>query len=702
MQARADGSTSSQRSNVVWLQLALALLVWALYANSLQGPFHFDDWHVIPENPSVRGPEDIPSFFTDVSTFSVVPGTRDYRPLFLSSMALAWWAGGGSVVPFHLISVSLHMFSVLLVFSIFRKMFGQQVPASVSRNTLYTAWLGAALFAVHPLATEPIDYISSQSVALSAVFYLASFRLFLAVYADPVPTGTPRSWMVRVGSYVAYAAALMSKPIAITLPINLLVWELLLASPRDANLVRRSRKYLPYAVLSIAFILWRSVVMTDPFGGGPARPVVEHYLTQTRAMVWYLGHSLIPLGLNVDRDYPTSVSHVDPRFLLAVLIMVALAWILYRFRKQRLIVFWSAWFPICLLLTTYGVIIHQVISEHRVYLSLVGYSAVVALLAQRAVLDKRSMARLGAVVVVVFMMSFYIYLTHARNAVWSSEVGLWRDSVAHGGGWRANMNYALALEKSGHADEALPYFQKAVELGSYGSAHTNLGLAYLARGDVGKGLEHLGIAVELRPASAEAHRYLAYGHKRNGDLEASEAELQVAIQLRPGYIEAYTELAALYEQRQQIAAAAEAYRRILTIDPAETWAEDELRRIVVLEPVDDELFQLAFEYQMSGDRQGASGAYEELLASVPDHRQGTFNLAYLYLEGKSRDDWARSVDLFERVLEIDPDYVESLFHLGTAHRQLANTERGAEYDRMYLERGDHQELLARARARLGH
>jgi len=72
------------------------VIVWLLYANSLQVPFHFDDWHVIPENPAVRGPADIPSFFTDVSTFSVVPGTRDYRPVFLSAMALAYARLGAS------------------------------------------------------------------------------------------------------------------------------------------------------------------------------------------------------------------------------------------------------------------------------------------------------------------------------------------------------------------------------------------------------------------------------------------------------------------------------------------------------------------------------------------------------------------------------------------------------------------------------
>ena len=194
------------------------------------------------------------------------------------------------------------------------------------------------------MATEPIVYISSQSVALSAVFYLISFRLFLAVYSRPRASVAQRSWLLCGVSYLAYALALLSKPIAITLPLNLLAWEFLLAQPaRGAGLATRFKKYLPYAVVSAGFILLRSAIVTAPFGGGPARPVVEHYLTQTRALVWYLGRALVPLGLNVDRAYPTSVSFLDARVWLAVLIMVGLAWLLYRFRRQRslVVVLWG-------------------------------------------------------------------------------------------------------------------------------------------------------------------------------------------------------------------------------------------------------------------------------------------------------------------------------------------------------------------------
>ena len=106
----------------------LAVLAWVAYGSSLNSPFLFDDWHVIPENPGVRGPANIPSFFVDASKFSVLEGNRDYRPLFLTSMALCWWLGDGATLPFHLVSVTLHMGSVLLLFLICLRLFS---PGSI-------------------------------------------------------------------------------------------------------------------------------------------------------------------------------------------------------------------------------------------------------------------------------------------------------------------------------------------------------------------------------------------------------------------------------------------------------------------------------------------------------------------------------------------------------------------------------------------
>ncbi len=167
----------------------LAVMVWGVYWNSFHNPFNFDDWHVIRQNPAVRGPEDIPSFFVDLSTFSLLPGNQDYRPLFLTSMALAWWVGGGTTLPFHLVSVTLHMGNVLLLFFLCRRLGAKESDPKgglSSTENDWAAFLSAALFALHPLASESINYISSQAVPLAVFFYLLSLYCFLGVYGPPI------------------------------------------------------------------------------------------------------------------------------------------------------------------------------------------------------------------------------------------------------------------------------------------------------------------------------------------------------------------------------------------------------------------------------------------------------------------------------------------------------------------------------------
>ena len=71
------------------LLLALALVaVCAAYANHFYNGFHFDDAHTVIDNPSIRSLSNLPRFFTDASTFSVLPANRTYRPMVSASLAL--------------------------------------------------------------------------------------------------------------------------------------------------------------------------------------------------------------------------------------------------------------------------------------------------------------------------------------------------------------------------------------------------------------------------------------------------------------------------------------------------------------------------------------------------------------------------------------------------------------------------------------
>lgn len=708
-----------------WVHISiLVVLVWGVYANSLHNPFNFDDWHVIPQNPAVRGPENIPSFFVDLSTFSLLPGNRDYRPVFLTSMALAWWVGNGATLPFHLMSVTLHMGNVLLLYFLCRRMGNQNISPShklsPSENQ-WAAWLAAGLFALHPLASESINYISSQSVPLSVFFYLLSFYLFLGVYGSRPLNSATRKWSWLVCSYLFYALALLSKPIAISLLLVLFLWELVFGRPDiDTPVSRwkryglRTTKYLPYIGISLVYLAIRETVFSQPFGGSqPIRSAFVHYLTQTKALVfYYLKLAFLPFGQNVDREFALSTSLLDIQVILAIFIILGIAWLLFHFRHERTIIFWSFWFPIGLLLTTYGVILRQVVNEHRAYLSLAGFCVLGGLLIVRLwgafplqVAGKSIGIHWGKPITVVIVMIIFLNLglgTSARNQVWSSDLTLWEDAALHGGTWRAHMNYGLALEEAGRKDEALFQFEEAVRLGPYAFAHLNLGFAHIKRHNMEKGLKHLRTAVDLWPNLPEAHLYLAYGLGENGNFIEAEREFLQALTLRPNYLKGYQFLATFYEKQGRISEAILALKKLEALDPGQGWVGNRIALLRNRQPSKgtEQLFAEAFAYQKEGRRSLAIQRYEQLLKIAPNHRQANFNLAYAYLHGNNPTEWSRGAILFQKVIKLDPNYSEAFHHLAAAYWKLGKRADAVFFDQQYLEHATHSDLKKRSEERL--
>jgi tetratricopeptide (TPR) repeat protein len=692
--------------------VTLGVLVWAVYANALSGPFVFDDFHVIPNNPSVRGPSDVPSFFVDVSTFSVLPGNRDYRPLFLTSMALSWWAGGGETLPFHVTSIMLHTGNVILLFLILGRVFSRRsdpVGGLPPVAAFWAAFSAAVLFAVHPLTTESVNYISSQSVPLAAFFLLLSFYLFLVTYGwGPPQSGNAVTRLRLAASYTAYFLALLSKPIAIVLPLLLILWELAFGNKsKDADepfwrqCRQRAVKHLPYFLITILFLAIRAVVVpttptTAASGGQSIGAIYVHYLTQTKAMVfYYLQQAVLPFDLNVDRAYQPSTTITDPKVLLAIAVFVLIVGFLVRYRRHGNIVFWTLWFPACLLLTTYVVILGQTVNEHRVYISLAGFCALTGYVFVKLIssfpasnsgpLFKK---RMGASLIVIAAGLLIVGLgneTRQRNVVWKSEFSLWENAARNEGSWRAHMNYGLALEAKGRGEEALFQFEKAVRLGPYAFSYLNLGNAQVTRGNFDTGIANLRTAVSLWPTAPEPHLYLGYGLSRVGRLREAESEMRRALEIRPNYPKAYRFLADIFEQQDRKNEAIATLQSLVNLDPSQTWASSRIRRIkegnsAIQNSEMYRRFAVAFSHQKAGRLNQAIAGYEQLLKDQPDHIQGRFNLAVaLHHQGKC----AGAIRHFERVLTLQPSYSGAHWHLAECYRTLGDEDKAASHAKSY-------------------
>ena len=131
----------------------LPLLLLLVYAGSFDNAFHYDDIHSLVENPHIRSLANIPAFFHQPELFSEDPKGAMFRPLVLTSYALNYALGEYRVEGYHLFNLLLHLANSLLVYLILNKWWGSPMKA----------FAGGALFALHPINCESVNYICSRS-----------------------------------------------------------------------------------------------------------------------------------------------------------------------------------------------------------------------------------------------------------------------------------------------------------------------------------------------------------------------------------------------------------------------------------------------------------------------------------------------------------------------------------------------------------
>ncbi|MCI0528198.1 MAG: hypothetical protein L0Y56_12235, partial [Nitrospira sp.] len=157
--------------------LFLALLTFGLYYSSLDHSFHYDDGHTVVNNPWIRDLKNIPKFFLSNTLVSESPQAANYRPLLMVTYALNYALDGLDPWGFHLLNVLIHVLTVLVCFGLIRLLLGD----------IRAAILGALIFAIHPINSEAVNYITARSSLLSTLFAsmaVLSFHLFRSLQRE--------------------------------------------------------------------------------------------------------------------------------------------------------------------------------------------------------------------------------------------------------------------------------------------------------------------------------------------------------------------------------------------------------------------------------------------------------------------------------------------------------------------------------------
>jgi Flp pilus assembly protein TadD len=555
------------RQLVVLGLVSLVLLVVLLYSNILNAPFIFDDSITVSFNQTIRS---FDSAFGNVASNRYIG-----RLTFAANFAL----GGLKPFGYHIVNVLIHAANTLLVFLFISLIFKTPALSETRLNVRFIAFSVAFLFAVHPLQTQAITYISQRFTSLMTSFYLLSIILYIKARLSGQQKEAPRAF-ASPGTYMlSLLIALMAmktKEAAITLPLAIALSEIAFF-PKDGKKAGRLLPLIPYflAVLILPLSVFSITTFQSPellidkidqatqdsrvpFSRG------EYFITQFKVIVLYIRLLVFPVRQIFDYDYPVSTSFFSPDVLLSFLFLAAILMTGFvMLRKHRLMGFSVLWFFLTLSVESSVIPIRDIANEHRAYLPSIGFFLLMVSLFDSFVKNRASKISVLAIIVCVLSI-----MTYSRNSLWKEPELLWHDVIEkapHNA--RAYGSLGIIYKKRSEYTKALGMLEKTKTLGkAYPEVFLHLGDIYYAQGDYEKALMHLTVADEIDLTAKirlSVLNKLGRTHEKMGKIEHAVDSYIKAIELYPASTVPYNNLGVLYIRQGNYDAAIITLRRAL-------------------------------------------------------------------------------------------------------------------------------------------
>lgn len=694
----------------------LAVAVAAVYGRAIRSPFIFDDLHGIVKNPSIvrlwppigdaheRGPLNAPP---------LAPTAR--RPLPNLTLALNYRIGGLDPVGYHVVNLILHVLTAAMLAAVVRRTLCQPYFGG--------AWDGSAwplslvvglLWALHPLNTEAVAYVTQRTEELGALLYLTTLWAAIRFWAAASATAR-RGWLAA--AVLACLAGMASKEVVASAPIVVFLYERTFIA---TSLRAMRRSSLLYAGLVATWILLFWLSAGDIGGLSDARhrvPLAVWWMTQAKMLFLYLKLSLWPWPLSI---------HYAPVFVrtfgeawpwLAAIVMVATGVLAAVWRRPALRLTVLA---ILMVLAPTLVIPlpKMVVAERRMYLPLAGLVTLAVVGGYRALGSSRG-TRLSIAAAATLILGVG-GVSALRLQAYESAVAIWQDAVlrqpqdpmAH-----YNLGVALVEERRpaeamvqfeetlrldpehigaldnlgmilrdvGRRDEAMAHFEHALRIDPTDAiAHNNLAAALITSGRPNDALGHLEQALRFDPDEPKSKVHLNFGRALSevGRIDEAVAHLERAVQEDPSDADAQyslgvilTNAGRLPEARAHLETAlaarpddAEVHVALgsnLLHDAKPEAAAEHYRRALALRPDYPEAHNNLGSAMLSlGRGDEAIVEFERALRANPNGTNTRYNLASALL---SRDRPREAIEHFQYLLRLDPDDAQARFACAMAY-----------------------------------
>ncbi len=478
VQKAAARSFTSPRNLVILVILGVTFFA---FSNSILNGFAYDDTTQILNNTFIRDLGNIPKAMVTEAWYwraqedkdpneQDKPSTSYYRPVVMIYLMIMWKLFGASAPGWHVFNVVLHVLAVYFIFLVFER---------ITKDLRLSA-IASLLFAVHPLRSESVAWVSGLTDPLLAVFMLSSLYFYIRYREDK------RAMLIAMSLVLFLIGAFVKEP-AVALPILIVAYELFIIN-QDKSLRERIKpaiKYsAPFLVVSAVYFVARYYALGFALNNGGFKSYSLYKVALTVPLViWkYIGLLVWPFDLSLFHATILVKSPFDVRFILPLVGLIPLTYGLWRLRGSTVARFAILWFAVNLLpvLNLSAFTEDFMVQERYVYLPSIGFSLLVAMALTKVPVEKLLRMRSRRLAQAALAGLFVLLLagkSWAQNATWKDDITVWRHGVE------------TASEQS--------------------ISHFILGHKYIVRGDYVNAAEELEQYMKLNPNNVIAISNLA-------------------------------------------------------------------------------------------------------------------------------------------------------------------------------------------------
>ncbi len=592
--------------------ITIIILTSLSYFNTLNNSFVYDDNTYVVENRQIRSASNIPKAFIS----SYPPDSKGqglYRPMVTISYIFDYAIWGLNPKGFHLANIIFHILTSIIAYLLALEIIKTRWPSAVV----------GIVFALHPVHTEAVTWVVGRAEVMAGLFYFLSFLLY-------IKDGESASLKNRlfIASIVSYFLALLSKEIAITLPILLFVYDYFFVQRQKSTEIIEllKRRYLYFIILTFIYIIIRFAVLGS---FGPQKNLsfaadagfYERLLTIIVVIGYYIRLLFLPFNLTVDYVFPKIASIGLPVIIYGGVLLVSIAIAVLLYKRSKRLSFSILIFFVTILPVSNIMPIGELIAERFLYIPLISFALLIGISADYFFIRFPSrFLRIIISIPLILLALFYSLLTISRNYDWRDAFTLWKatiyimpaSSIAHN-------NLGVEYVKKEDYVDAIKEYKKAIELSSkYSHALTNLGDVYLKIGLIDEAIDFYKKAIDAEPDYAIAYNNLGFAYFEKGLYKEALSEYKKAIELNTKDPLFYNNLGNLYASMKKYEDAIAEYKKVLSIESKDTNAYNNLGVV----------------YAQQGRFNEAEAEVRKALAIDPENSLAKKNLADILNRGR--------------------------------------------------------------------